>query len=138
MPLPNSSSYLIEYFSRPIQGIWECSFNQTTDGQIDMAALMKVAHEHNNGIEEWNAVTDHSITACVTQMNAMPAAATVPDHHHHHHDRQHDQGCSAKFNSLMECIFMHSFVGCPAKVYKQSNDCDDLRKYAETCPIHKI
>lgn len=115
----------------------ECIFNATkalTNGDIDVAALksyMKGRYSVNN---DWAPIIDKAIEECAAEVKNGPPMPSPPPPQF---GAAPTKECDPKFGHMLMCCHQKTFRNCPATVYKASPECDDLKKFAEKCPIPK-
>lgn len=105
-----------------------------TNGNIDVAALKSYMKGRSNNNNDWTPVFEKAIDECVAEAKNGPPMSPSPPVFG---AAGTADNCDPKFGHIMMCSYLKAFRNCPASIYKASPECDELKKFAEKCPIPK-
>lgn len=103
----------------------ECLFNSTkaaVNGNVDMTVLKSYMKARLTG--EWQGLIDKVLDECMAESSKMPTPPAMP---------AGGQQCNPMLGFMTMCSHKKAFQYCPASAYKQSAECDEMKKFAEKC-----
>lgn len=122
-------------FSTP-QCIAECGLNATglySNGMIKRDDMTKMFMDSVKDMPEWQMLVRDTLDECFkmaeSKMDEIQAGAMLEP------SFEGEKICHPISGTILRCMGMNLFVKCPAGVYNESDECNQLKEYSKMCPI---
>ncbi|XP_055529507.1 general odorant-binding protein 67-like [Wyeomyia smithii] len=116
--------------------IAECGLNATglySNGMIHRDDMTKMFMDVVKDMPQWQMLVQDTLDECFkmaeSMMDQIEAAAKLEP------SFEGEKICHPISGTIMRCMGMNMFVKCPPGVYRESDECNQLREYSKMCPI---
>ncbi|XP_021695486.1 general odorant-binding protein 67 [Aedes aegypti] len=116
--------------------IAECGLNATglySNGMIKRDDMTKMFMDSVKDMPEWQMLVRDTLDECFkmaeSKMDEIQAGAMLEP------SFEGEKICHPISGTILRCMGMNLFVKCPAGVYNESDECNQLKEYSKMCPI---
>ncbi|XP_065076002.1 general odorant-binding protein 67-like [Ochlerotatus camptorhynchus] len=116
--------------------IAECGLNATglySNGMIKRDDMTKMFMDSVKDMPMWQTLTRDTLDECFkmaeSKMDEIEAGAKLEP------SFEGEKICHPISGTILRCMGMNLFAKCPAGVYNESDECNQLKEYSKMCPI---
>ena len=121
-----------------LECVFDCAMNATgavDNGKINQQRMIAKSAGILGSSSEWVPVVTAGINFCLNQMatNTQAIKNSLKGEVINGKDV-----CSPSAAYVFGCMFTHEFRNCPAKMWNNTKECNDLKTYFNQCPTPQI